>query len=192
MFLSVAVPDRSESKRLIQDLGSSFWLRGSRLLVLFDENVVYVSRRPVEVHLNDDGQLSNENGMACRFADDWGVWVINNVTLDEQIIMRPETQTVEQIRNENNEEVKRIRIERYGWRRYLEEINATLVDERRNDIEGTKEFLFQADDDMRALLCMCPSTGKEFVLEVPPEVKTCREAQSWLSSGLSDRIISAS
>ena len=106
--------------------------------------------------------------------------------------MRPETQTIKEIRNEDNEEVKRIRIERYSWQKYLNEINATLIDERRNDIEGTREYLFKADDDMRALLCACPSTHKEFVLEVPPETETCEDAQAWLSNGLSRRIISAS
>lgn len=159
--------------------------------VMFDENIVYVSRRPVEIHFNDEGQLHNEEGMSCAFADGWGIYTLNGVSVDEQIVMRPETQTLKQIRDEENEEVRRIRIERYGWDNYLTETGASLVDERQNDIEGTNEFLFETDD-MKALLCACPSTGKEFVLEVPPETKTCKDAQSWLSGGLSDRIISAS
>ena len=160
--------------------------------VLFDENTVYVSRKPTEIHFNDNDQLHNESGMSCEFADGWGIYSINGVAVDEQIVMRPETQTIQQIRDEQNEEVKRIRIERRGWDTYLAEIGAELIDERRNDIEGTREYLFKADDDMRALLCACPSTHKEFVLEVPPETETCEDAQAWLSNGLSRRIISAS
>jgi hypothetical protein len=161
--------------------------------VLFNEETVYVSRKPVEIHYNDAGQLHNENGMSCRFADDWGIWTINGVEVDEQIVMFPETQTVKQIRNENNEEVKRIRIDRYGWDRYFEEINAKTIDERDNYIEGTKEFLLRSDEDnMTALLCVCSSTAKIFVLEVPPNIENCFDAQMWLSGGLAGRIISAS
>jgi hypothetical protein len=161
--------------------------------ILFDENTVYVSRKPVEIHYNDNGQLHNEEGMSCRFADNWGIWTISGVEVDEQIVMHPETQTIEQIRKEENEEVKRIRIARYGWEKYLNEINAKIIDDRENDIEGTREFLFRSNEDnMTALLCVCPSTQKEFVLEVPPDTKTCFDAQMWLSGGLAGRIISAS
>jgi hypothetical protein len=130
--------------------------------------------------------------MSCSFADGWGIYSINGVAVDEQVVMRPETQTIQQIRDEQNEEVRRIRIDRYGWENYLTEIGAELINERRNDIEGTREYLFKTDDGMVALMCICPSTGKCFTLEVPPETTTCRAAQSWLSNGLSERVISAS
>lgn len=161
--------------------------------ILFNDNRVYASRKLVELHFNDNAQLHNESGMACKFADGWGCYVINGVSVDEQIVMNPETQTVKQIRDEQNEEIKRIRIERYGWGRFLQEIDAKVIDERDNDIEGTKEALLRSEqDNMTALVCVCPSTAKEFILEVRPEIKTCREAQKWLSGGLSERIISAS
>ena len=160
--------------------------------VLFDENTVYVSRKPTEIHFNDNDQLHNESGMSCEFADGWGIYSINGVAVDHKIVMEPETQTIQEIRDEQNEEVRRIRIDRYSWEKYLNEIGAELINERRNDIEGTREYLFKADDDMVALMCQCPSTSKIFTLEVPPTTTTCREAQAWLSNGLSERIISAS
>jgi len=159
--------------------------------ILFDETDAYVSHRPTKLHFNENNQLHCEDGMACAFADGWGVWSINGVHVDEQIVMHPETQTLKQIRSEPNEEIKRIRIERYGFESYLAEIDAKLIDRYTNEIEGTKELLYDAED-MRFLMCICPSTGKEFCLEVPLTTKTCREAQSYLSSGFSDRIISAS
>jgi len=161
--------------------------------VLFNEKTVYVSRKPEELHFNDAQQPHNEEGPTCRYPDGWSTWAINGVDVDEQIVMKPETQTIEQIRGEENEEIKRIRIERYGWDKYFDKINAELVDSRSNDVERTKEFLFRSkDDNMTALLCICPSTRKEFALEVPPETETCEAAQKWLSSGVSGRIISAS
>jgi hypothetical protein len=161
--------------------------------VLFNETKVFVSRKPVKLHFNSNGQLHCDDGMSCEYSDGWGIYTINGVSVDKQIVMSPETQTIDQLRSEQNEEVKRVRIERYGWGKFLEEIGALTIDENVNDIEGTKEFLVESDKDkMKALMCVCPSTGKEFFLEVPPETKTCREAQAWLSNGFSSRIISAS
>lgn len=161
--------------------------------VLFNEDIVYVSRKPTALHFNDNQQLHCEDGMSCEFADGWGIWTLNGVSVDEQIVMKPETQTVTQIRAEQNEEVRRLRIGRFGWVAYLNSVGAVIINERDNDIEGTKEYLLHSSKDkMTALLCVCPSTQKDFILETPLEIKTCVEAQKWLSSGLSDRIISAS
>ena len=148
--------------------------------------------KPTALHFNDNDQLSNESGMACQFGDNWGCWIINGVTVDEQIVMHPETQTLKQIGDEQNEEIKRIRIERYGFADYLAEIEAKLIDRRTNDVEGTKELLYKAGDDMTILLCMCPSTGKDFFLEVKNDITTCVEAQDYISGGRASRIISAS
>ena len=150
-----------------------------------------VTDRPCRLVHDGDHVLHCEDGMAAQWRDGWGFWMLRGVRVDEQIVMRPETQTVEQIRGEKNEEVKRLRIERYGWPRYLNEIGATRIDSRRNDIDGTREYLYRGDD-MVTLLCVCPSTTKVFALEVPPDVETCEQAQNYLSSGLSGRVISAS
>jgi hypothetical protein len=159
--------------------------------VTFNKDRVYVSKKPTSIVFNDDGQLHNEEGKSAEFADGWGIYSINGVGVDEQIVMSPSSQTIKQIQGEDNEEVKRIRIERYGWKRFLDEISAELMDERQNDIDGVKEFLFKGDE-MVALMCICNSTGKEFVLEVPPETRTCQQAQAWLSNGFSERTISSS
>lgn len=150
---------------------------------------VFVAKKPVSIHWSE-GRLHNESGMAVEYPDKTGIYSINGVTVDEQIVMHPETQTVEQINNEQNEEVKRLRIERFGWTNYFKGINAELVDKRKNDVEGTKEFLFRGNG-MAGLLCICPSTAKEFVLEVPPATASCEDAQKYLSNGLSNRIILA-
>jgi hypothetical protein len=109
--------------------------------------------------------------------------------VDEQVVLRPETQTAGQIRRERNAETKRIRIERFGWGCYLAEVGAVVIDRRRNDIEATRETLFRTPDRAKILVCACPSTARVYALAVPRDVRTCERAQAWLSSGLSGRII---
>lgn len=149
-----------------------------------------LQHRHTELYLDDEERLHNESGMAVRYRDDTGVYAIHGVVVNEQIIMRPETQTVDQIQKEQNEEVKRIRIERYGWGNYLKGINAKVLDERRNDVEATDEALMSGDG-MTVLICACPSTAKVFSLEVSPDCKTCEEAQNYLRGGYKMNVIGA-
>lgn len=142
------------------------------------DTVNVFSERPLAIH-KEQNRLHNEDGPAIEFRDGWKHWVIGGVTVDEQIVMRPETQTLAQIKGEDNAEVKRIRIERYGWDKYLKAVNAVLVEHSRNEVEQTDEALMDADG-MRVLICACPSTARVYAMEVPTTVTTCLAAQQWL------------
>lgn len=143
------------------------------------KEIAIVSDRPRQIHLNDAGQSHCEDDMAIKWPDGWGVWAINGVIVDKQVVKAPESQTIQQIDDEENEEVRRVRIERFGWQRYLTETNAKVIDSRVNDLEQTKEYLMRRDS-MVVLLCHCPSTARVYAMEVPTDVKTCDAAQSWL------------
>ena len=153
------------------------------------QNICWVSERHRTVK-QEGNRLHCDDGPAVEYPDGWKLWAVRGVLVDEQIIRKPASQTPEQIRAEQNLEVKRIRIERFGWPEYLKIIGAKRLDARRNDIEGTREALYRAED-MAILVCVCPSTAKVFSLEVPSQVVTCEQAQRYLSSGLNSRIISA-
>ena len=112
----------------------------------------------------DRRRLHCEDGPAVEYRDGFKLWRIHGVEVNEQIVMSPESQTLEEIDNEENEEVKRIRIERYGWNKYLTEKNAECLDMRRNDIENTREALMRCGD-MVVLVCACPSTARVYALD---------------------------
>jgi hypothetical protein len=137
-------------------------------------------------------ELHNESGPSVLWADGYSIYTIKGVAVDEQIVMRPESQTVEQIRKEKNEEVKRIRIERYGWERFIKEVKAEVMDRRTNDVDGTREALFSLPDGIRTFVGRCRSTGRVYFLEVDPEVKTCEQAQVWLRGDRIGNCIGAS
>ena len=134
------------------------------------------------LHRNDAGRLHCENGPALAYPDGFSIWSINGVRVDEQIVMRPETQSLEQLRSEQNAEIKRVRIERFGWLKYLKKNKATVLDFRRNEIEQTDESLMRCDDST-VFIGACPSTGRIYPLEVPPDTRTCDQAQRYLCSG---------
>ncbi len=146
------------------------------------EKICWISDRHNVLNRDDRGRLHCDDGPALAYPDGWKIFSWHGVRLDEQIIMRPETQTIEQINDESNEEIKRIRIERLGWRRYLKTIGAEVIDSRRNDVECTREALMRAGT-MKILVCHCPSTGKVFSMECDSQVQTCQAAQNFLWSG---------
>jgi hypothetical protein len=124
-----------------------------------------------------------ETGPSHVWADGWALWYIDGVSVDSQIVMHPETQTIEQIDNEPNEEVRRVRIERFGWARYIAESDAECIDSRRNDIDGTTEALIRLKDGSIRMLCTCRSTGRVYAIGVDRETETCQQAQNWMATG---------
>ena len=151
--------------------------------------ICIVCDRPAEIHSPDGQRLHHDAGPAVRFRDGWSIWAIGGVVVDEQVVLHPESQSLHQIRGERNAEVRRIRIERFGWDRYLAEVGAVAIDRRRNDVEATLETLMRTPDGERVLVCACPSTARVYALEVPWTIETCEMAQIWLSGGLAGRII---
>jgi hypothetical protein len=126
-----------------------------------------------------------------RYPDGWSIYAVHGVLIPADLIEKPKSITSERIAAEQNAEIRRVMIELRGWPWYLRTTKAQVVDQRKNEIEGTREALMRSRDGL-VLVCACPSTARTYALEVPNEVKTCREAQAYLSSGLSDRTISAS
>lgn len=146
----------------------------------------YVFLRPQPTFVNDAGELHREDGPALDAGEGYRFWFINGVECDEQIVMRPKTQTLEQILQDDNEDRRSIRIDRYGWVPFLGLIKAKAIDERSNDVEGTYEVLYETPYGNR-LVPTCP-TGAIPSLGVPNHIRTCEEAQQWLHRDLKGRI----
>lgn len=142
---------------------------------------VVMSDKPREIHMNADKVLHNDSGMSVLYSDGFGIWSINGIAVTEQIVMSPETLTVDQIDAESNGDVRSIMLDRFTWVRYIKEGKCSYLDGRRNLIEGTMETLYKTPYDHR-LIVTCP-TGRMFSLGVPDSVKDCVNAQSWLAAG---------
>ena len=78
----------------------------------------------------DSHRLHCADGPAIAFEDGWGVYAIHGVRIpfkQRHIVERPETITVEEIETEQNAEIRRVLIDRYGPARYVADSGARVV-----------------------------------------------------------------
>lgn len=117
------------------------------------------------------------------FADEYALWAWHGIRVSQQVIESPATLTIEEIKNEENAERRRVMIERFGWDRFMDRHGATLraADTEPVGIPGLRG-LFRLHSGEQVLVCSCASSGHTFYLEVPPEVETCQQAAVWLAN----------
>lgn len=103
------------------------------------------------------------------------------VAINARIAFFPETLTPAEILAERNAEVRRVMIERHGLDRFINAAGATVLDED-TDPGGKRQLLkvpMTGDEDLVCVSILCPSTGRQYVVRVPPTTKTCRQAVAW-------------
>jgi hypothetical protein len=151
-------------------------------------NVCVVCNRPQEVYFDDNRELHREDGPAISFrrGTECDVYSFRGVTVNEKIIMRPETLTIEDFHKEKNAEVRRIVIERMGTDKYLEETNAKLIDADTTFTDyiggvGVPRALMEDNEGRRFLVASDGGTGRVYYMQVPKECNTCGEASDALA-----------
>jgi hypothetical protein len=105
------------------------------------------------------------------------------VPVSDRLAFYPETITAEEIIGERNLELRRVMIERVGMDWFVERTNARVVDND-EDAGGPRRLLkiqFENGVDMACIEVHCPSTGRKYVLQVPPEIPTCAHAAAWMA-----------
>ena len=146
------------------------------------QDVCFASERHNILKFDDLDRAHSDDGPAIGFPDGWGTYMINGVRVPRYVVMEPEKITVERIRSESNEEIRRIMIERFGWDRLMDEEGAKMTDA---DLEpsGADGFraLMEMKDGSKVLVCCCASTGRTYHLQVPPSTRTCKGAAEWLA-----------
>ena len=86
---------------------------------IMSDKFCMVSDFPERILVDERNRPHCDDGPSHRWRDGWSIWHLHGVRVTEQIVMRPDTITVEQIRAENNAEVRRVMIDRYGEERYI-------------------------------------------------------------------------
>ena len=109
------------------------------------------------------------------------------VAIDDRIAFRPDEIGVEEVLSEPNAELRRVKMERIGAERFLAEANPKVLDT--DTAPGGERQLLKVDlGDDEPLVCVsvgCPSTGRRYMLRVPPTIETCHAAVAW-TAGFDD------
>ena len=105
------------------------------------------------------------------------------VPIDERIAFHPETITAQEVLDESNAELRRVLLERMGYETFLRDADAKVLD-RDRDPGGERRLLkvpMEGDEDLVCLSVICPSTGRQYLLRVPPAMRSCRQAAAWIA-----------
>lgn len=86
----------------------------------YSENIIFQDR-PTVIEFDNEKRLHCDTGPALAYGDGTEVFIIHGVNVPREVVMEPEKITVEMINNERNAEIRRIMLEKYGFRRYLEQ-----------------------------------------------------------------------
>lgn len=103
------------------------------------------------------------------------------VAVTPQIAFFPETLKSADVLAEKNAEVRRVLIERIGFERFLQDSQARVIHED-TDPGGPRQLLQVDLHDDEPLVCVsvrCPSTGRHYLIRVPPTMTTCHQAVAW-------------
>lgn len=103
------------------------------------------------------------------------------VAIDERIAFRPHKITAQEVLEEPNAELRRIKMQRMGFDRFLADASPDLLDSDTDPGGERKLYRVELRDD-EPLVCVsvnCPTTGRQYLLRVPPDTETCKQAVAW-------------
>lgn len=151
------------------------------------ENVCIVSEIPVNISLNDIGNLHNPAGKAIEYADGFGLYALNGIVVPGWAIETPVDEIdPKKILALENTDQRMILMKHVGLAKFLKDLKARLIDEDQGDrlyyltVEGREIGPY--------LYLKCPSTGREFLEGVgdaekyefiDPTIKTCKQAHKF-------------
>ncbi len=105
------------------------------------------------------------------------------VPITERIALHPETITAQQVLSESNAELRRVLLERMGYEAFFADAQAEVLD-RDQDPGGERRLLrvpLQSDEPLVCVVVRCPSTGRQYIIRVPPTTWSCHQAAAWIA-----------
>ena len=144
--------------------------------------IVMACERPSRQSVDVQGRLHHESGPALLCRDSWAVYAWHGVRVDQRVIEQPDTITAQESLAETNAEVRRVMVERMGYGKFIAQANPLQLD---SDVDGAGQdrrllrVEMAGDEPLIAVEVKCPSTGRQYLLRVPPQVETCQSAVAW-------------
>lgn len=158
-----------------------------------DDTLYWIAKPTVRVEIVEGRRQLHAAASASIESDLENLYFWHGVLVDAMIVLKPEWITTDHILRENNAEVRRIMLERYdevrGKGRFIQDCGAVVLDSavqpmRAGEADSINELLaidLRGDPDGRmvALKVTDPSTGRVYIIRVPPDQKTVQGALAW-------------
>ena len=105
------------------------------------------------------------------------------VPVDARVAFQPDAISAKEALAEPNVERRRVMMERIGYARFLAEATPKTIDCDRDRGGDRRLLLVEWEDDEPLVLVslVCPSTGNQYCIRVPPTMQTCRQAVAWMA-----------
>jgi hypothetical protein len=138
-----------------------------------------VCERPSAVHRDARGRLHHARERALRYRDGYGLYLWHGTRVPKDWITAPEKLDPACALTWPGAEQRRAAGEIVGWQRVLDRCGARTVDRDADpQIGELVEVTPPGDAAARFLRVRC-GTGRSFVLSVPREMRTARQANAW-------------
>lgn len=202
------INDASYFDFCISEDNNDFWRRETIIsLSLFEncgwifpfEDICIICDRPCKLSLDDRQRLHAEGEPAIQFADGYSFYSYHGVTLPEKYgKVHPHQWQAQWLLEEDNAELRRVLIQGIGYSRICQQLQATELNSWQEytliridaDIDGVDDSYFDEigappqKEPIYLLKMTCPSTGFIHALRVPPNIKSAREAITWVNWGI--------
>jgi hypothetical protein len=148
-------------------------------------NVAIMSERPSRMSFDRAGRVHSGSGPAIAYRDGFEVWAWHGVAVPDVVIRAPQYLSPVHVDTAWNAETRRVILERYGGvERYLAEGRSTLVHEddtgrlwhKRASRYSNRQ---RAMVEVRNATPEPDGTRRTYLLTVPPDITTAREAVAW-------------
>jgi hypothetical protein len=138
-----------------------------------------VSDRPEVLLVDEQNRPHCENGPFCRWRDGTALYAWHGTRVPAEWIEHKDKLDPKIAITWPNVEERRAAAEIIGWKRVLETVNASVVDEDTDPQIGTLLRADLPDSPGAQFLRVRCGTGRDFVLPVPEDMRTALEANAW-------------
>ncbi len=151
------------------------------------EKICIICDRPLHLRFDSENRLHAEGESAIGFADGYSLYFHHGVKLPEQYgKVHPDLWEAQWILDESNAELRRLLIQRIGYDRICQQLQAVELDSWQEYTLLKIDFADDFNDEGNAipvylLKMTCPSTGFIHALRVPPDVESAKEAIRWVN-----------
>ncbi|MDA8708262.1 hypothetical protein N9M10_02710 [Hellea sp.] len=141
------------------------------------ENICFMSERHTVLKVDDKGLLHCEDGPALAYLDGYEAYYWHGTAYPAEWARK--TPSAENALNWRNLEQRRVAYEMVGWYKIIEQLDVVIIDQDVDPQIGQLIKVSMPDVGEYFFLRVRCGTGRDFVLPVPPEMRTALEANAW-------------